>query len=66
MPLCTTCMEWYSVPSRMARTCRKCEGEQIAEAAKELDSKALSIAAISSWVVFKSQPKSFRRAWKAS
>jgi len=63
MPVCDSCLNWYLVPSRIQRLCKDCESKAIASAAKEVDSKAMSIASISSWVVFKRQPIKFKPAW---
>lgn len=64
MPLCTTCMDWYSIPSGRAKTCRSCEGKMLLEAAREVDSKSMSIASLCSWIVFQRQPLKYRAAWR--
>lgn len=61
---CSNCRDFYLVPSRTKDTCEDCQAKQIQKAAKEVDTRALSIASVSSWIVFTRQPVRFRAAWR--
>lgn len=61
--VCSDCMEWYSVKSRTANVCRDCESKAIANAAKQVDPKAMSIAELASWMMSGQRPHRYKRAW---
>ena len=62
--VCSDCRDLYFVPSRMPLVCRDCEGKMIARAAKETDSKALSIASLAAWLQSGQKPVKRDPAWR--
>ena len=64
MSVCSDCCEFYSVPSRTPKVCRECESKAIARAAKEVDSKAMSIASLAAWLQSGQRPQQLERVWE--
>jgi len=63
--ICSSCLEWYAVKSRTLQLCRSCESQMFAEAAKEIDSKSLTIAELAGWFQSGHRPIRFKKAWIA-